>query len=114
MFSRTLAWWLVGWLSVMTAARSAAQSCPVNPTNGPNMVTLVSKAGGTDLDIGTTGKYHDIAVPAGSTMQLCLSNCDGLNTTLCDASAGTLSVVGTAFGPPAPFIIGNTGVCLST
>lgn len=91
-----------------------AQTCPANPQGGPSEVLFSSTGVSSDLDIGFTGDYHNIKVPAASQLRFCTSNCNATTDPLCDANGGTVTVVGTAFGPPAPVVIGNVAACIVT
>ncbi len=69
---------------------------------------------GSDLDIGWNGVAHDFPVVGGASLRYCLSNCDGVHDTLCDASGdtgpGTLN--GETFGAPLPLLSATVPVCL--
>src|SRR5262249_44296557 len=61
-------------------------NCPINTAGGPTSLTFVVKDTGTDLDTGWTGESHGFPVTPNSTVNLCLSNCDGAGDPVCDSA----------------------------
>jgi len=93
--------------------RVGAQSCPVNPDGGPGQLRLRVGAGASDFDLGVEGDdFHNLFVPNGSQLDLCLQGCDAGANPLCSAYGGALSVAGAAFGPPTPIATDRVSVCL--
>ena len=69
---------------------------------------------GSDLDTGFSGLSHNFPTPAASTLRYCLSNCDGVSDTACDASGDTGggSLNGPTFGAPLPLLSAGLPVCV--
>ncbi len=90
-------------------AGSPKQLCLQVPLADPN-----TNSNGSDLDTGFTGTSHNFPVVGGASLRYCLSNCDGINDTLCDASGetggGTLN--GETFGAPLPLLSAGVPVCV--
>ena len=82
----------------MTSAR------PGNPAGGPNRLQLTVAESGHDLDLGWTGFYHNFTLPAGGTIEVCLSECDDATDTECTAQA---PVGPDPFGAPIPLLASN-------
>jgi len=81
--------------------------CFANPTGGPAELDLVTAASGSDLDLGSSGLAHDLAVPPG--VRLCLSGCDATTQPVCDAVGG---YVDQAVGAPVSLLAGSVPICL--
>lgn len=69
---------------------------------------------GSDLDSGWTGTSHNFPVIGGSTLNYCLSGCDGTTTFECQASGATGAGTpnGVSFGAPLPLLAANVPVCV--
>lgn len=87
--------------------------CPANAAGGPRELQLVAANAGTDLDIGWTGDAQSIPIVGGSTLRLCLADCDTATNPHCtataDAGPGTKNP---AFGPPLPTFVLGASTCL--
>jgi hypothetical protein len=107
---------LAGAALVAVAGRSGASvKCSANPAGGTNELTLrVVPGPGADLDLGWTGTWHDLRVAPAGQIKVCLTNCDDLADTTCDASGttGQDTLNGVVFGPPWPIVAGGTGLCV--
>jgi hypothetical protein len=106
---------LVSILGAVVAAGAQAPSCNLNGSGADELKLVVPQAG-TDFDLGWKGKYHDLAVPEGATLDLCLTNCDTTTQPVCDVQgyAGGQSASGRAFAPPIPIVIGSVSTCVVT
>jgi hypothetical protein len=91
-------------------------NCAANPAGAsePNEIVLTVDEDGTDLDNGWKGPSMNFPTPAGTTLQLCLTNCDSTADPLCDTStpigAGTFNK--NTFGPPLPLFTAGVPVCV--
>jgi hypothetical protein len=99
---------------VKTGGNTGGSMCADNPAGGPKQLTLTSIQLGTDLDNGWTGTSHDFPVVVGSSLTMCLTNCNLTDDTVCDGSgpvgAGTAN--GSTFGAPLPLFAAGTPVCV--
>jgi len=91
--------------------------CPVRSEGPgfPRQVHLETPAGAlTDLDTGWTGNSMNFPVITGSTLDLCLSNCDATTDPECDANGpvGEGTVNGPTFGPPLPLLASGVPTCI--
>jgi hypothetical protein len=90
-------------------AGSPKQMCLTVP-----LVDPATGSNGSDLDTGYSGLSHNFPIPAAASLKYCLSNCDGVGDTTCDASGdtggGTLN--GTTFGAPLPLLSASLPVCV--
>jgi len=82
------------------------------PSGAPASLRLAVRATGSDLDLGWTGQFHSMPLPAGPSTTLCLSGCDATGDALCDVSA----VPDTAgaprgLGAPMPMHVAGVPVC---
>lgn len=101
-------------IALVAPEPARAITCDTNP-GGPEEIELSLAAGGSDLDIGWKDAAHNIGVPSGSSIRLCLQNCNTANDPICDI-AGTIEGISsgtTTLGPPLPVYIDNrfTPVC---
>lgn len=97
---------------VCGGTRVWGQSCPLNPQGGPNAVTFTGKGDGSDIDLGTSGDYHNFRISRASAATLCLDQCDGTTDPVCRVTGGNISVDNVAFGPPIPVHSSTAGVCV--
>jgi hypothetical protein len=78
------------------------------------LVDQATGSNGSDLDTGYSGLSHNFPIPAAASLKYCLSNCDGVGDTTCDASGdtggGTLN--GATFGAPLPLLSASLPVCV--
>jgi hypothetical protein len=94
----------------------APDTCPPNPAgpNEPNELVLLMGGLGPDLDRGWTGRAHNLLVPGGTTLQVCLEDCNASLDPECATriltGAGTAN--GTYFGPPLPILAAGVPMCL--
>jgi hypothetical protein len=94
----------------------APDACPANPAgpDEPNELALLMGGLGPDLDLGWTGQAHNLLVPGGTTLQVCLEDCDATSDPACATriltGAGTAN--GTYFGPPLPIFASGVPMCL--
>ncbi|HLY39165.1 MAG TPA: hypothetical protein VKU61_14065 [Candidatus Binatia bacterium] len=92
-----------------------ARSCPDNdgPLN-PNELVLAMGGTGTDLDLGWTGRGHDLPVALGTELHVCLEGCDFLFDPSCDTRivTGPGTANGALFGPPIPVLANGVPLCL--
>ncbi len=96
------------------------QQCDDNPLGGPKQVNLriLNSVGGQtcgqDLDNGVTGDSHNFPNVAGGVTKACLTNCDNVSDSVCDAlaSTGKDTINGIYFGAPLPLIAVGTPVCV--
>ena len=78
------------------------------PAGGPRGLELTLAGPGSDLDIGASGTTHNLLMPHGQKLQLCLAGCDaGLNS-VCHAS----SIASRGFTLLQPVLAGGVPVCL--
>ena len=93
-----------------------AGECPLSPAGvkQPNAVVLSVDPFGSDLDQGWAGRAHDVRVPFGTNLQICLENCNMLLDPTCDTRilTGKGTANGQSFGPPVPVLAGSVPVCL--
>lgn len=102
-------------LAAMIPRAAGATTCPENPTGGPNRIHLAVSHDGSDVDIGFTGAFHNRTLPDGSTVDLCISGCEGENATDCRVSGVDLrSSTDGAFLPPLPLIASGVPLCIVT
>jgi hypothetical protein len=103
-------------LALWVGAGPARAQCPLNPAGGPNELDLAALGAGSDLDIGTKAKLHNISVPPTAEIRFCLSGCDLTTQPVCHADAGNVTVAGAAFTAPVPLLVSNglLGVCVAT
>lgn len=91
-------------------------SCPPNPNGGPNKLTL-TVAPNADLDAGWTGVAHNQGVLEGSTLSVCLEECDLDRNPVCrgtgetDAGGKQNTINGRSLGPPVPGAGGGVPIC---
>jgi len=106
-----------------TIPRGCAAACPNDPAvaGAPKQLCLqvpladaTTRTNGSDLDTGFSGLSHNFPIPGGATLKYCLSNCDGVSDTLCDASGdtGAGSLNGETFGAPLPLLSASLPVCV--
>lgn len=99
-----------------TSSCPPASECALNGQgpNQPNELALEPVALGPDLDLGWTGRAHDLPLAAGTSLRVCLDACDALVNPVCDTRivTGPGTANGTLFGPPVPFVAGGVPVCL--
>ncbi len=94
----------------------APGTCPPNPAGPaePNEVILSMAGLGPDLDLGWTGRAHNLLIPGATTLQVCLEDCDASADPVCATriltGAGTAN--GVFFGPPLPILAGGVPICL--
>ena len=89
--------------------------CPSREAPGlPTTLTLTTRASGSDFDIGWTGNSMSFPWIAGSTMTLCLSNCDATTDPVCDVTGpvGEGSPNGSTLGPPLPLLAAGVPTCI--
>jgi hypothetical protein len=82
--------------------------CDTNP-GGPEEIQLVLQAAGSDIDVGYKDNAHNVGVPAGSSIRVCLADCDTQTDPSCTIS-GTIEGVTsgtTTIGPPLPIYVDN-------
>ncbi|HXJ32415.1 MAG TPA: hypothetical protein VMS22_00125 [Candidatus Eisenbacteria bacterium] len=90
-----------------------AGQCPANPAGGPRELNMVVAASGTDLDNGVSGNSHNFPVPSGSTLRMCLTDCDAATDSVCvQDEAATDVVKSPTFGPPIPLFSAGAPVCI--
>jgi hypothetical protein len=69
---------------------------------------------GADLDVGWTGRAHDLPILTPTELHVCLEDCDRTVNPVCNTQivtgAGTAN--GTSFGPPIPVDAGGVPLCL--
>ncbi len=94
-------------------------SCKNNPAGGPREMVYTTLDTGTDLDNGVSGASHNFPIIAGSSVTMCLSNCDGTSDFDCDATGTTSqgdptreSMNGPTLGPPLPLFTAGAPVCV--
>lgn len=103
---------------VALVARVAAgqQTCNLNP-DGPDQLVFTVAEAGSDFDLGWTGDYHDLQVPGGARLELCLTGCGtAADDSLCavEGYAAGQSAAGRSFAPPIPAVIGDFAGCIVT
>jgi hypothetical protein len=89
--------------------------CPDREAPGlPQELTMLVPPTGSDLDNGFSGESHNFPVVNGSSLNFCLSECDGTTDTMCRScgkvGAGTKN--GPTFGAPLPLLANNVPVCV--
>jgi hypothetical protein len=88
--------------------------CPDRGTGVPRQVTFTIEPRGSDLDVGSTGAFHNFPVPTGIRLGYCLDGCDGVADTICEgrgeAGPGTLN--GPTLGPPLPLVSAGVPLCI--
>jgi hypothetical protein len=91
-------------------------ACPANPLgpDEPNEMLLTASGLGPDLDLGWTGQAHNLLVPGGTSLQVCLEDCDATSNPACATriSTGPGTANGSFFGPPLPILAGGVPMCL--
>jgi hypothetical protein len=96
-------------------------TCENNPAGGPREMRYTTLDTGTDLDNGVSGASHNFPIIAGSSVRMCLSNCDGQTDFDCDAtgstsqgdaSRGDQTLNGPTLGPPLPLYAAGAPVCV--
>jgi hypothetical protein len=98
-------------LSVPLAVAQPARLCPVNTAGGPSWATLTVLPG-SDLDLGWTGLLHNQELAEGTSLTLCLQDCDLTTDPVCTGTGpvgGELN--GRFFGPPLP-LQGDASACV--
>jgi hypothetical protein len=97
-----------------TSGCASGATCSANPTGGPSQVSLTVLDSGTDLDLGWTGTIHNRTVPAGWTLDLCLSGCNATDDPTCDAlgPTGPGQLNGSILGTPLPILGGGRPMCI--
>lgn len=93
--------------------------CPFRET-GPSILTLIGAPAsddgrGGDLDLGWTGRFHNLRVADGAQLRYCLDECDGTNDTTCRGQGGAgdrCSQNGAIFGAPVPIVASGVAVCV--
>jgi hypothetical protein len=106
-------WWSAAIALSMGALSSPvlAQTCSTNP-NLPGEIAISLTPAGSDIDIGWMTAAHNIGVPGGSSITVCLENCDTTTDPLCDI-AGTIEGVTagtTTVAPPMPLYVDDREV----
>lgn len=89
--------------------------CPNREASGlPQELNMLVPPTGSDLDNGFSGESHNFPVVNGSSLNFCLSECDGTTDTSCRTcglvGAGTKN--GPTFGAPLPLLANNVPVCV--
>ncbi|MCW5890697.1 MAG: hypothetical protein KIT14_09105 [bacterium] len=89
--------------------------CPEREAPGlPQELNMLVPPTGSDLDNGYSGESHNFPVVNGSSLNFCLSECDGTSDTTCRScgkvGAGTKN--GPTFGAPLPLLSNNVPVCV--
>jgi hypothetical protein len=89
--------------------------CPDREAPGlPQELSMLVPPTGSDLDNGYTGDSHNFLVVNGSSLNFCMSECDGTTDTECKTcglvGAGTKN--GATFGAPLPLLSNNVPVCV--
>lgn len=89
--------------------------CPDREGPGlPQELNMLVPPTGSDLDNGFSGESHNFPVVNGSSLNFCLSECDGTTDTECRTcglvGAGTKN--GPTFGAPLPLLSNNVPVCV--
>jgi len=94
-------------------AKPALATCAANGA-GPSELRLSVASSGTDLDNGWSGVSHNFPIVAASTLQFCLSGCDGSGDGTCEAhgATGPNSPNHATFGPPLPLLAAGVPVCV--
>jgi len=85
-----------------------ALRCDTNP-GGPEEIQLILESAGSDIDVGYKDGAHNVGVPAGSSIRVCLAGCDTQSDSTCDIS-GTIEGITSAtttIGPPLPIYVDN-------
>jgi hypothetical protein len=88
--------------------------CPANSAGGPNIITL-TVGNGADLDTGWTGLSHNQGVTVGSSVSVCLQDCDLDTNPVCSGTGptgGSGKLNGRYFGSPLPLIAGDVPTCV--
>jgi hypothetical protein len=80
----------------------------------PMELTMDVPAVGSDLDNGFTGESHNFPVVYGSSLNFCVSDCDGTTDTSCNTCGlvGPGTKNGPTFGAPLPLLSNNVPVCV--
>ena len=94
----------------------AAGECPPNPSGpeAPNQLTLVMAPLGPDLDLGWTGAGHNLPIPGGTTLHVCLEGCDTTTNPACGTRivTGPGTANGAVFGPPVALVAAGVPLCI--
>jgi hypothetical protein len=98
----------------MAPLRAGAIRCDTNP-GGPEELAISINPIGSDIDVGWTADAHNIGVPPGSSIRVCLDNCGQTSDPLCDISGqpGGVTAGAINIAPPLPIYIDNrtTPIC---
>lgn len=88
--------------------------CAPNPAGGPRQLDYTVAPTDTDLDTGFSGDSHNFPIISGSTISLCLTDCDASTDPICKASGptGPGSLNGETLGPPLPLLAADVAVCV--
>jgi hypothetical protein len=92
-------------------------TCPDRESGLPKQISYTvppPEEVSSDLDNGWKGASHNFPVVFGSTLTMCLSDCDGTSDPECVGSGptGEGTVNGATFGAPLPLLAANVPVCV--
>lgn len=100
---------------LLAAAQPSAAQCPQNPAGGPTLLLIdaPNDGGGTDLDLGTTGRVHNVELP-GLRMGVCLADCDASTDPECTVDGlQPGQPTGPGLSPPMPLQVLNADQCVA-
>jgi hypothetical protein len=97
-----------------TTIPGGGATCPDTQSGQPKQINYTVPVEGSDLDNGWTGSSHNFPVVNGSTLKMCLSECDATTDSECtgSGSTGEGSLNGPTFGAPLPLLASNVPVCV--
>lgn len=80
----------------------------------PAQLSMLVPETGSDLDNGNSGQSHNFPVVNGSSLNFCMSDCDGSTDMECNTCGlvGATTPNGPTFGAPLPLLTNNVPVCV--